>query len=179
MMGKGMALEFAPLDCVITTASAYKPSERSDGAADAPSLPTVDNTSDGLRSLQSANRYYRESFWPPPFDTTAHQLHLGDARDLSWIPDDSVHLIVTSPPYWTLKKYLDREGQLGEVVEYEAFLDELDKVWRHCTRVLVEGGRVVALSATFAFPASAMGATESCRCTQISKYEHKASPWIA
>ena len=36
---------------------------------------------------------------------TVHHLHKGDARDLKWIPDNSVHLIVTSPPYWTLKKY--------------------------------------------------------------------------
>ena len=49
---------------------------------------------------------------------------------------------MTSPPYWTLKKYEDRDGQLGEVDGYEDFLDELDKVWRECARVLVDGGRI-------------------------------------
>jgi site-specific DNA-methyltransferase (adenine-specific) len=76
---------------------------------------------------------------------TIHTLHCGDARDLSWIPDESVHLVVTSPPYWTLKKYNDHPDQLGDIADYEAFLDELDKVWRHCLRVLVPGGRLVCV----------------------------------
>lgn len=76
---------------------------------------------------------------------TRHVLHLGDARDLSWIPTSSVHLVLTSPPYWTLKKYNDHPGQLGDIEDYNAFLNELDKVWRHCHRALVEGGRVVCV----------------------------------
>lgn len=72
-------------------------------------------------------------------------LHLGDARELDWIPAESVHLVVTSPPYWTLKKYNDFPGQLGDIRDYEVFLGELDKVWRHCHRALVEGGRVVCV----------------------------------
>lgn len=77
--------------------------------------------------------------------TTHHRLHLGDARELDWIDDDSVHLAVTSPPYFNLKKYNDHPGQLGDLVDYEAFLNELDKVWRHAERVLVEGGRLVVV----------------------------------
>jgi site-specific DNA-methyltransferase (adenine-specific) len=76
---------------------------------------------------------------------TSHQLHCGDARRLDWIADESIHLIVTSPPYWTLKKYNERVGQLGAVADYEEFMDELDKVWRHCFRVLVPGGRLVCV----------------------------------
>jgi len=73
------------------------------------------------------------------------QLRLGDARELSWLPDGSVHLVVTSPPYWTLKRYNERLGQLGHVTDYERFLDELDKVWRHVYRALVPGGRLVCV----------------------------------
>ena len=73
------------------------------------------------------------------------QLHLGDARDLSWLPDESVHLIVTSPPYWTLKRYNEQLGQLGHIANYEQFLDELDQVWRHVYRALVPGGRLVCV----------------------------------
>jgi DNA modification methylase len=73
------------------------------------------------------------------------QLRLGDARDLSWLPDESVHLIVTSPPYWTLKRYNEHRGQLGHVSDYERFLDELDQVWQHVYRVLVPGGRLVCI----------------------------------
>lgn len=76
---------------------------------------------------------------------TQHTLRLGDARELGWIPEASVHLVVTSPPYFTLKKYNDHPSQLGDIADYEAFHDELDKVWRHCYRVLVPGGRLVCV----------------------------------
>lgn len=142
----------ATLDRITGTVLAYNPAKRSPKARRAPSLPTADNTSAGLKALQSANRHYRKTAWPAPFDSTTHQIHLGDARDLSWIPDRSVHLIVTSPPYWTLKKYETRKGQLGEVAEYEAFLEELDKVWRHCARVLVEGGRICCVVGDVCIP---------------------------
>lgn len=72
-------------------------------------------------------------------------LHEGDARQLDWLADESVHLVVTSPPYWTLKEYNDTPGQLGHVREYEGFLDELDRVWRHVFRILVPGGRLVCV----------------------------------
>jgi DNA modification methylase len=72
-------------------------------------------------------------------------LRRGDARELVWIKDDSVHLVLTSPPYWTLKEYPENEGQLGLTADYDNFLDELDKVWRHCFRTLVPGGRLVCV----------------------------------
>src|SRR4051812_32848522 len=78
-------------------------------------------------------------------EKTTHRLHMGDARKLDWISDNSVHLVVTSPPYWTLKKYNEHAGQLGHVEDYEKFMDELDKVWKHCERILVQGGRVVCV----------------------------------
>lgn len=74
---------------------------------------------------------------------TEHTLAAGDARHLDWIPDRSVHLVVTSPPYFNLKKYNDHPDQLGDISDYERFHDELDQVWRHCFRVLVPGGRLV------------------------------------
>jgi DNA modification methylase len=76
---------------------------------------------------------------------TTHNLFQTDARKLSFISEDSVHLVVTSPPYWTLKKYRDHENQLGNIENYEQFLKELDKVWKHCYRVLVPGGRLVCV----------------------------------
>jgi modification methylase len=76
---------------------------------------------------------------------TAHRLLQQDSRDLGFLPDESVHLVVTSPPYWTLKQYRAHDRQLGDVQDYEAFLRELDKVWQHCFRVLVPGGRLICV----------------------------------
>ena len=76
---------------------------------------------------------------------STHHLYCHDARDLTFVPDESVHLIVTSPPYWTLKEYRESDGQLGHVEKYDDFLAELDKVWRHCLRVLVPGGRLIVV----------------------------------
>lgn len=77
--------------------------------------------------------------------TTEHRLINGDARDLSFLADESVHLVVTSPPYWNLKRYNDNPDQLGHVESYETFLSELEKVWRHIYRILVPGGRLVCV----------------------------------
>ncbi|OPY75339.1 MAG: Modification methylase DpnIIB [Syntrophorhabdus sp. PtaU1.Bin050] len=82
---------------------------------------------------------------PEIMPSTTHRLINGDARDLSFLGDDSVHLVVTSPPYWNLKRYNDNPGQLGHVQDYEVFLAELEKVWRHVFRVLVPGGRLVCV----------------------------------
>ncbi|MBI2941445.1 MAG: site-specific DNA-methyltransferase [Chloroflexi bacterium] len=88
---------------------------------------------------------------------THHCLILGDSRRMEEIPDESVHLVVTSPPYWNLKEYPAREGQLGLVDDYEAFLDELDRVWRHVLRVLVHGGRLVVVVGDVCLPRRAFG----------------------
>lgn len=77
--------------------------------------------------------------------STIHRLINGDARDLSFLKDESVHLVVTSPPYWNLKRYNENPDQLGHIQDYESFLAELDKVWRHVFRVLVPGGRLVCV----------------------------------
>ncbi len=76
---------------------------------------------------------------------TSHRLINGDARDLSFLDDDSVHLVITSPPYWNLKRYNENPDQLGHVQDYEVFIEELSKVWRHVYRVLVPGGRLVCV----------------------------------
>jgi DNA modification methylase len=76
---------------------------------------------------------------------TSHSIYRGDARDMSGLQPNSVHLVLTSPPYWTLKEYRDSEGQLGHVEDYDQFLQELDKVWKHCFQALVPGGRLICV----------------------------------
>lgn len=76
---------------------------------------------------------------------TSHSLYLGDARKMSCLEPQSVHLVLTSPPYWTLKDYRESEGQLGHVEDYEQFLGELDKVWNQSFHALVPGGRLICV----------------------------------
>ncbi len=76
---------------------------------------------------------------------TCHHLWLGDARRMEGLKRESVHLVLTSPPYWTLKEYRRSPGQMGHIEDYDGFLSELDKVWTHCYRALVPGGRLVCV----------------------------------
>lgn len=80
-----------------------------------------------------------------PSIPTKHELVLADARSMSNLAPESVQLVVTSPPYWTLKRYNEHDDQLGHVDDYESFLDSLDRVWSHCFRALVPGGRLVCV----------------------------------
>jgi len=76
---------------------------------------------------------------------TTHQIFLGDSREMKGLhPDTQVHLVVTSPPYWNLKRYADdRSGaQLGHIQDRTAFLGELEKVWKRCFDMLIPGGRM-------------------------------------
>ena len=75
---------------------------------------------------------------------TSHKVMLGDARTARLDPC-SVHLVLTSPPYWTLKEYPNTEGQIGRVEDYDQFLKNLRKVWRNCFSALVPGGRLVCV----------------------------------
>lgn len=96
-----------------------------------------------MQALLSANRHYRQVVWPSPYNRTSHRIHQGDARDISWVPDASVQLVVTSPPYWTLKEYAPgNSNQMGHFDDYDHFLAELENVWKECARVLVGGGRI-------------------------------------
>lgn len=75
---------------------------------------------------------------------TSHEVILGDARAVQ-LPSSSVHLAVTSPPYWTLKEYPERKGQMGRLGDYASFLDGLKAVWQQCYEALVPGGRLVCV----------------------------------
>jgi site-specific DNA-methyltransferase (adenine-specific) len=61
------------------------------------------------------------------------------------IEDNSVHLILTSPPYWNLKEYNQHKEQLGNIDDYEKFLEQIDNVWKECLKKLVVGGRMIVV----------------------------------
>lgn len=127
--------------------------------SDVPHIPATDNEPGAPEALLKANRVFRGRRWPAPYDRTRHEMIFGDARDLRTIRNESVHLVVTSPPYFNLKPYASDAGgdQLGRIEDYEAFLTELDCVWRECERVLVPGGRICCVIGDILIPRRADG----------------------
>ena len=84
-----------------------------------------------------------------PVDT----VFFGDARRMADVPDNSVHLVVTSPPYfnvkdysmdgWQLRRVGEREaGQIGDIADYSAYLRRTLEVLRECARVLTPNGKL-------------------------------------
>jgi len=92
-------------------------------------------------SVASKFRMRKKVFELLSFETS-HRVILGDARRIQPVSDESVHLVVTSPPYFDLVEYASTSAQLGHLHDYERFLAELDKVWSECLRVLIPGGRL-------------------------------------
>lgn len=72
---------------------------------------------------------------------TFHKIILGDARKMTEVADESVHLIITSPPYWQLKDY-GNSNQIGYNDTYEDYINNLNLVWKECFRVLHKGCRM-------------------------------------
>jgi len=72
---------------------------------------------------------------------TTHHILIGDSRDMGGLSDESVHLVVTSPPYWQLKDY-GCPGQIGFDDSYEEYINHLNLVWMECHRVLHPGCRM-------------------------------------
>jgi DNA modification methylase len=72
---------------------------------------------------------------------THHKIIIGDSRRMSELADESVHLVITSPPYWQLKDYGDK-NQIGFHDSYESYINNLNLVWRECFRVLQNGCRL-------------------------------------
>ena len=72
---------------------------------------------------------------------TTHQIIIGDARSMTRVENKSVHLVVTSPPYWQLKDY-GSENQIGFHDSYEEYINNLNLTWMECNRVLHDGCRL-------------------------------------
>lgn len=72
---------------------------------------------------------------------TNHKIIIGDSRNMAKLKNGSVHLIITSPPYWQIKDYGD-SNQIGFNDTYKEYIDNLNQVWSECYRVLNPGCRL-------------------------------------
>ncbi len=108
-----------------------------------PELPQKDNEPGSVEVLLAANKWWRANPWPEGFDKTSHIVRRADARTLDHLDSGSVHLVVTSPPYFNIKPYESAaEGrQLARLDDYDAFLVEMTRCLAEWERVLVPGGR--------------------------------------
>ncbi len=117
-----------------TSIDPYLPPEFSDIEDPQTALPALSKNTESMSAIAEALKRI----------PTQHRLVHGDAREMN-LPNGSVQLVLTSPPYWTLKRYADVDGQLGHHEDYESFLKELDRVWQHCYSALVPGGRLICV----------------------------------
>ncbi len=87
-------------------------------------------------------------------DTWINSVFYKDSRNMEEVPDNSVHLVVTSPPYFNIKDYsLDgyqkqshskkKAEQIGDILGYSEYISELLSVWKECYRVLVPNGKLI------------------------------------
>lgn len=72
---------------------------------------------------------------------TKHKIIIGDSRNMAELKDNSVHLVITSPPYWQLKDY-GSSDQIGFNDSYENYINNLNLAWKECFRVLDDGCRL-------------------------------------
>ena len=71
----------------------------------------------------------------------------GDSRNLHFIEDNSVGLVVTSPPYWNKADYGDSEENLGKIDSYGSFIDSIQPVFQECFRTLMPGRKMCVVTA--------------------------------
>ena len=90
-------------------------------------------------------------------DTTTLQegeIYYKDSRNMKEIPDNSINLIITSPPYFNIKDYaLDGyqkikkskkvTSQIGDISNFDLYIQELSQVWHECFRVLAPNGKLI------------------------------------
>lgn len=74
-------------------------------------------------------------------EKTVHKIIIGDSRRMDEVKDESVHLVITSPPYWQLKDYGSKD-QIGFNDSYQDYINNLNSVWKECYRVLQPGCRL-------------------------------------
>ena len=107
-----------------------------------PVMPKVGSTPSTMSASQNRSQ--------PKLNT----VYYGDSSTMDEVPNNSVHCIVTSPPYFSIKDYaldghqqdrhsVNNASQIGDIVDFEAYIDGLLKVWYECQRVLTPNGKLI------------------------------------
>jgi site-specific DNA-methyltransferase (cytosine-N4-specific) len=83
-----------------------------------------------------------------------NKIFFKDSRKMKEVENESIQLIITSPPYFNIKDYsLDgyqenkkskaKKGQIGDINVYETYINEMLDVWKECFRVLKPNGKLI------------------------------------
>ena len=110
-----------------------------------PNILSIADDQKAIPSLAKNNNLIKEIDRILPTLPTFHEFHEADSTSVRFLKPESIHLVITSPPYWTLKKYNDNIRQLGDITDYDLFLKELTKVWKISYKALVPGGRLICV----------------------------------
>lgn len=113
-------------------------------------VPTAtSNFGAGRRESHDASAFYARFSAPTVSDDdtinpcpVADSIITGDARDMAAVPDSSVALVVTSPPYFAGKQYEEELGEGHVPASYVEYLEMLRDVFAESARVLEPGGRI-------------------------------------
>ena len=110
---------------------------------EAPAFQQVFKTADDL--IRKDAGYINEDY--------VNKVFIADSREMRELPSESIGLVVTSPPYFNIKDYAmdgrqsiahskEHMAQIGDIANFENFIDELVMVWKECFRVLKPNGKM-------------------------------------
>ncbi len=104
----------------------------------------VDQNADYVRTIKNECRKIHNGHGPDFESLIAVR---ADSRKLDFIKDDTVGLVVTSPPYWNKANYGSGDENLGNIASYASFLKSTRPVFEECFRVLVSGRKICVVTA--------------------------------
>ena len=93
-----------------------------------------------LRQIQVSRADFPSDACPATLLTDNLRFYCADARSMTDLPDHSVHLMVTSPPYFDAKMYSDEQSDdLGNIHDLDQWFAAINVVWAEVLRVLAPG----------------------------------------
>ena len=108
-----------------------------------------------------------------------NRMFFGDSRNMKELPNESVHLIITSPPYYNVKNYsldgyqkrkinIKSRAQIGDIKDYKEYIKSMLVVWKECARVLKPNGKLIINTPLMPIPKAVYSATHTRKIFNIS-----------